>query len=112
MDRSRARRCEGARLRALARADRDDARRGDAGWRELERQSGQELLDLYGLVELAPDPALTSAAALDECGVEYGLPTELEGIAIPDGWTALQVGDAGIVHADRARQAFLHGVDV
>jgi len=83
-----------------------------AGWRELERQSGQELLDLYGLVELAPDPALTSAAALDECGVEYGLPTELEGIAIPDGWTALQVGDAGIVHADRARHAFLHGVDV
>jgi sarcosine oxidase len=83
-----------------------------AGWRDLERSSGEELLGLYGLVELAPDASLTSARALDECRVEYLLPTEVEGIVIPDGWTALHVADAGIVFADRARRAFLDGVDV
>jgi sarcosine oxidase len=83
-----------------------------AGWRDLERQAGAELLGLYGLVELAPDPALTSARALEECGVEYRMPTEVEGIVVPGGWTALQVADAGVVYADRARHAFLDGVDV
>ena len=83
-----------------------------AGWRDLERQAGAELLGLYGLIELAPDPALTSARALEECGVEYRMPTEVEGIVIPSGWTAVQVADAGVVYADRARHAFLDGVDV
>jgi sarcosine oxidase len=78
------------------------------GWNDV----GPDVLGLYGLVELAPDLALTSAHALDECGVPYRLLTEVEGIAIPDGWTALHVADAGIVYADRARQAFLDGVDV
>ena len=32
-----------------------------AGWRDLERASGEALLGLYGLVELASDSALTSA---------------------------------------------------
>jgi sarcosine oxidase len=79
-----------------------------AGWNDLE----PDLLELCGLVELAPDLALTSARALDECGVEYGLPAEIEGLAIPAGWTALHTADAGIVHADRARHAFLDGSDV
>jgi len=83
-----------------------------AGWRDLERQAGAELLGLYGLVELAPDSALTSARALEECGVEYRMPAEVEGIVVPGGWTALQVADAGVVYADRARHAFLGGVDV
>lgn len=79
-----------------------------AGWNDLD----PSLLSLYGLVELAPDRALTSAAGLDECGVEYRFVTEVEGVAVPEGWTALHVADAGIVHADRARHAFLDGVDV
>jgi sarcosine oxidase len=83
-----------------------------AGWRDLERQAGAELLGLYGLVELAPDPALTSARALEECGVEYRMPSEVEGIVVPSGWTAVHVADAGVVYADRARHAFLDGVDV
>jgi sarcosine oxidase len=78
------------------------------GWNDV----GPDVLGLYGLVELAPDPALTSARALDACGVPYRLLTEVEGIAIPDGWAALHVADAGIVFADRARRAFLDGVDV
>lgn len=79
-----------------------------AGWNDLD----PDVLGLYGLVELGPDPALTSARALDECGVEYRLVTDAEGIAIPDGWTALHVADAGVVYADRARHAFLDGIDV
>jgi sarcosine oxidase len=89
-----------------------------AGWRDLERASGEEILGLYGLVELASDAALTSARALDECGVGY-LQLDADevralGAALPDGWTALRTDDAGIVFADRARHAFLEvaGADV
>jgi sarcosine oxidase len=82
-----------------------------AGWRELETQSGRELLGLYGLVEVASSPALTSADALDACGAGYELldtagAVQL-GVAIPDGWTALRQADAGVVRADLARRAFL-----
>jgi len=79
-----------------------------AGWNDLDAG----LLGLYGLVELAPDPGLTSARALDECGVEYRLLDKVEGVAVPDGWTALHVAAAGVVYADRARHAFLDGADV
>lgn len=79
-----------------------------AGWRDLD----PGLLGLYGLVELAPEAALTSAHALTECGVAYRIVTEVDGVAVPDGWTALRVADAGIVFADRARRAFLEGVDL
>ena len=79
-----------------------------AGWNDLD----PSLLGLYGLVELAPDPALTSARALEECAVRFRLVTEIEGVAVPEGWTALHVADAGIVYADRARHAFLGGIDV
>jgi len=79
-----------------------------AGWNDLD----PDLLGLYGLVELATDLTLTSAGALDACGVPYRLLAEVDGIAVPDGWTALRIADAGVVFADRARHAFLAGVDV
>ena len=79
-----------------------------AGWNDLD----PDVLGLYGLVELASDAVLTSARALDECGVPYRLLTEIDGVAIPRGWTALEVADAGVVYADRARRAFLEGIDV
>jgi len=82
------------------------------GWNDLD----PSLLGLYGLVELAPDPALTSARTLDECGIAHRFLEVDEaralGATVPEGWTALQVADAGIVFADRARHAFLEGVDV
>jgi sarcosine oxidase len=82
------------------------------GWRELD----PEVLGLYGLIELVADPSLTSASALDECGVPYRLLDGDEvgalGANLPDGWTALHVADAGVVFADRARHAFLEGIDV
>jgi len=82
------------------------------GWRELD----SDLLGLYGLIELVSDSSLTSARALDECGVPYRLLDRDEvralGANLPEGWTALHVADAGVVFADRARHAFLEGIDV
>ncbi len=83
-----------------------------AGWKELD----PDLLGLYGLIEIAPDPAFTSARALEECGLpcrflDAEAAREL-GAAPPAGWAALFVPDAGIVLADDARHAFLDGIDV
>jgi sarcosine oxidase len=82
------------------------------GWLELD----PDLVGLYGLVELVDDPALTSARALDECGVPYSLLDKGEvrklGASLPTGWTALHVPDAGVVFADRARHAFLAAAGV
>ncbi|HEY2740965.1 MAG TPA: FAD-dependent oxidoreductase [Gaiellaceae bacterium] len=83
-----------------------------AGWQELD----PSLLGLYGLIELVADPALTSARALDECGVPYRLLDQDEvrayGASLPEGWAALYVADAGVVFADRARHAFLEAAGV
>jgi len=88
------------------------AQEARAGWLELD----PDLLGLYGLVELVSDPALTSARALDECGVPYRLLERDEvrelGARLPPGWTALHVPDAGVVFADRARHAFLEAAGV
>jgi sarcosine oxidase len=87
-----------------------------AGWRDLESATGEELLALHGLLELAAEPALTSARALDECGVAYRFLDAAEvralGASLPSGWAALHSADAGVVHADRARRAFLDAAGV
>jgi len=83
-----------------------------AGWRELEAESGERLLELYGLLELVGDPATSSSNALDARGAEYEL-LEAEAarerwpIGVPDGWTVLFQPEAGIVRADLAWQALL-----
>jgi sarcosine oxidase len=83
-----------------------------AGWLQIDRS----LLGLYGLLELVPDSSLTSARALEECGLRYRLLDGDEaralGANLPDGWTALHVPDAGVVFADRARHAFLTAAGV
>src|SRR4029079_10712700 len=85
-----------------------------AGWQELD----PSLLGLYGLIELVADPALTSAHALDECGVPPRLldrdEVRAQGANLPEGWAALYIPDAGVVFADRACRAFLQtaGVEV
>ena len=82
------------------------------GWRELD----PELLGLYGLIELVADSTLTSARALDECGVPYRLldrdEVRAHGANLPEGWAALHLADAGVVFADRARHAFLEAAGV
>jgi sarcosine oxidase len=82
-----------------------------AGWRELEAEAGEELLELDGLLELARGPEQSSRAALEECGVECQTLSAQEaderfGVTPADGWLVLLQPEAGIVHADRAMRAF------
>jgi sarcosine oxidase len=88
------------------------AKESFAGWRELEREAGVELLELNGLVELVDDPAQGSSAALDAAGAEYELlsPEAVRSrwpVGVPDGWSALFQPEAGIVRADLAHRAFV-----
>jgi sarcosine oxidase len=78
------------------------------GWRALDA----EVLARLGLVELAPSRELTSAAALERRGAEFSFDAHDERVRVPDGWVALWQPEAGVVHADRARHAFLRGIDV
>jgi sarcosine oxidase len=82
------------------------------GWQELD----PELLGLYGLVELSPDPALLSTSALEETGVPTRLldcdEVRALGATLPDGWTALHTADAGVVFSERARHRFLEAAGV
>ena len=75
-----------------------------AGWRALEADSGETLLELNGLVELAPPGVESSRAALEECGARFEV-TEVPGFE----GSALFQEDAGIVRADLAHRAFLEG---
>jgi sarcosine oxidase len=82
-----------------------------AGWRELERLAGCEVLRLHGLVELCSSAQLTSAGVLEALSVEHRLlgreEVRAHGVALPDGWAALWQPAAGVVLADAARRAFL-----
>src|SRR5213080_1077852 len=70
------------------------AKEAFAGWHELEQESGAELLELNGLLELVEDPAQGSRDALDAAGADYELLEVAEArrrwpVGVPDGWTAL-----------------------
>jgi sarcosine oxidase len=88
------------------------AKEAFVGWRELEQESGQELLELNGLLELVEDSGKSSRDALEAAGAEYEL-LDAAGarsrwpVGIPDGWTALFQPEAGIVRADLAHRAFV-----
>lgn len=90
------------------------AKESFAGWRELEREAGIELLELNGLLELVGDLAQGSGAALDAAGAEYELVDAETArsrwpVGVPDGWTALFQPEGGIVRADLAHRAFVEG---
>jgi monomeric sarcosine oxidase len=88
------------------------AKEAFVGWRELERESGQELLELNGLLELVESSSQSSQDALEAAGAEYEL-LDADGarsrwpVGVPDGWTALFQPEAGIVRADLAHRAFV-----
>ena len=90
------------------------AKQSFVGWRELEQESGQELLELKGLLELVETSAQSSADALAAAGAEYELlgadgAASRWSIGVPDGWTVLFQPEAGIVRADLAHRAFVDG---
>jgi sarcosine oxidase len=90
------------------------AREAIAGWRELEQESGHELLELNGLLEVVESSAQSTADALTAAGAEYEL-LDADGaqsrwpIGVPEGWTVLFQPEAGIVRADLAHRAFVDG---
>jgi monomeric sarcosine oxidase len=84
-------------------------------WRELERESGEALLELTGLVDMPVDPELL-VATLDACNAEHELldAGEVEkrfGLATQCCKVVFQP-EAGIVRADRALEAFRSGAHV
>jgi monomeric sarcosine oxidase len=84
-------------------------------WRELERESGEALLELTGLVDMPLDPGVL-VATLEACGAEHELldAGELEtrfGLATDCPEVVFQP-EAGIVRADRALPAFRSGAQV
>jgi sarcosine oxidase len=82
------------------------------GWRELERESGEQLLELSGIIEMVHSEAEGSQHAFEELGVAFELLDADEvarrfPVRVPDGMHALYQADAGITYASRARHAFL-----
>jgi len=88
-----------------------------AGWRELEVEAGEQLLERHGLIELVTDLGESSAAALDACGVAWQRLDRAEverrfALRLRPGTFAVLQPDAGIIRADRALAAFARGIDV
>lgn len=88
-----------------------------AGWRELEAESGEHLLELTGLIEIVTNLGESSAATLEACRVAWQRleRDEIERefpLRIPAGSFGVLQPEAGIVRADRALAAFAHGIDV
>jgi sarcosine oxidase len=90
------------------------AKEAFADWRDLEQESGQKLLELYGLLELVESSEQSTQRALAAAGAEYEL-LDADGVrrrwpvGVTDGWTVLFQPRAGIVRADLAHRAFIAG---
>ena len=93
------------------------AREAMDGWRALERESGERLLELDGLLEVVTDLAESSAAGLDALGIPWERLDAAEAerrfpVRVPERSFAVFQAEAGIVRADRALRAFAEGLDV
>src|SRR5712691_13543401 len=67
------------------------AKEAFAGWRELEQESGQELLELNGLLEPVQSSEQSTQDALAAAGAEYELLDAAKArsrwpVGVPDGW--------------------------
>ncbi|MGZ4317788.1 MAG: FAD-dependent oxidoreductase [Gaiellaceae bacterium] len=86
-------------------------------WRELEAESGETLLELYGLVEIVQTLEESTAHTLERCGVAWERLEAEEAerrfpIRVPEGSFVVMQPEAGIVRADRALAALSRGLDV
>lgn len=80
-------------------------------WRQLEQACGEEILSLVGSLDVGGIAGRREA--LDACGVAYEFvdATTIEtrfGLAVRRDAVALFQPEGGVLHADRARAAFLH----
>jgi sarcosine oxidase len=86
-------------------------------WRELEAESGETLLELYGLVEIVQTLEESTAHTLEACGVRW---ERLDGaeaerrypIHVPEGSFVVVQPEAGIVRANMALAVLSRGLDV
>jgi len=88
-----------------------------AGWRRLEAEAGEPLLQLDGLIEIVTDLERSSAATLQACGAAWQRleRDEVErrfALRLQPGTFAVLQPEAGIVFADRALAALGRGVEV
>src|SRR5213596_2172748 len=86
-------------------------------WRELEAETGEMLLELYGLVEIVRTLEESTAHTLERCGVAWERLDREEAerrypIRVPEESFAVLQPEAGIVRADRALVALARGLDV
>ena len=93
------------------------AREAMEGWRALEAEAGERLLELDGLLEVVTDLSESSVAGLDALGVPWerldaGEVERRFPVRVPEGAFAVFQAEAGIVRADRALAAFAQGLDV
>jgi sarcosine oxidase len=93
------------------------AREALAGWRALEAETGETLLELNGLLEIVDDVADSSAPGLDDAGVTWELLDRDEAgrrfpVRLPEGSFAVLQPEAGIVRSDRALEALARGLDI
>jgi sarcosine oxidase len=88
-----------------------------AGWRALEAESGETLLELNGLLEVVDDVADSSAPGLDAVGVPWQRLEREEAerrypVRLPEGTFAVLQPEAGTVRSDGALEALARGLDV
>jgi len=86
-------------------------------WRELEAETGETVLELYGLVEIVQALEESTAQTLEACGVAWERLDREEAerrfpIRVPEGSLAVLQPEAGIARADRALEAFARSLDV
>ena len=87
------------------------------GWRELEQESGEELLLLNGMLEFSARassaPGRHSRSATPNASCSAGRRQQARfGVSPGEGSFVLFQPDAGVVYSDRALTAFARGLDV
>jgi sarcosine oxidase len=85
-------------------------------WRELERETGETLLELNGLLEVVHSLEQSTAHTLEACGVPWERLDAAEAerrypVRVPAEAFAVLQPDAGIVRADKALDAFARDLD-